>query len=74
MCVNIDHNIRAECSGVVTVSSYKTELAKKETMLAALQKDISSLGAKYSEHQKRMEDDMLSKCAAAECKWIACFR
>jgi len=55
------------------VSRYKAELAKKEAMLAAVQKDLSSLSAKY-EQQKHVEDDMMSKCAAAECKLIACFK
>jgi len=53
--------------------SYKDELAQKETMLTALQKDLSSLSSKYCEQQKQLEADMLSKCAAAECKLIACF-
>jgi len=55
------------------MSSYKAELAKKETTLAALQKDLSSLSAKY-EQQKQVEDDVVSKCAAAECKLTVCFR
>jgi len=67
MCVESVYSI------LYFMSSYKAELAKKEAMLAAVQKDLSSLSGKY-EQQKRVEDDMMSKCAAAECKLTACFK
>ena len=64
LCVHVNN----DCSRFVTLFSYKAELAQKESMLVDLQKDMNSLSAKYSDQKQQMEDDMRSKCAAAECK------
>jgi len=54
----------------VCVYRYEAELVKKQTMLLAVQQDMSTLSDKYAEQVKQMEDEFHNKCTAAERKWL----